>query len=70
MDRENIAAFTEEGVEYPASLSVNREPDGTCSITVRERGHGGAKAARVTGLSLNQVHILASEILDGIGPDF
>ena len=70
MDRKNIAAFTEEGVEYPAYLSVNREPDGTCSVTVRERGHGGAKTAQITGLSPNQVHIFAAEMLDGLGPDF
>lgn len=69
MERANIAALTEDGVSYPAYISVNHEADGTCSITVRERGHGGNKAAQITGLSLNQIQILAAGMLDGIGLD-
>ena len=69
MDRKNIAAYTEEGIEYPAYLSVNQESDGTISITLRERGHGGEKSAQITGLSLNQLQIIAAGMPDGIGLD-
>lgn len=69
MNRKNIAAYTEENANYPAYVSVNLEADGTCSITVRERGHDGNKQAQITGLSLSQVQILAAGMLDGIGMD-
>ena len=69
MNRKSIAAYTEETVSYPAFVSVSQEADGTCSITVRERGHDGNKQAQITGLSLNQIQILAAGMLDGIGMD-
>lgn len=62
MERKNIAAFTEDGTSYPAYVSINREEDGTCSITVRERGHDGNKAAQITGLSLDAVRALGADM--------
>lgn len=35
MERTNIAAYTAEGSSYPEYLSINREPNGMVSVTVR-----------------------------------
>ena len=45
MNRKSITAYTEETTSYPAFVSINMEPDGMYSITVRERGHNGEKQA-------------------------
>ena len=45
--RTNLYAYTEPQGSFPAYVSVNREEDGRVTMTVRERGHNGEKAATV-----------------------
>lgn len=42
-ERKNIAAFTEFSYDFPAYISINREPDGRITVTAREQGDSGNK---------------------------
>lgn len=55
--RTNLYAYTEPQGSFPAYVSVNREEDGRVTLTVRERGHSGDKAATIE---------LSDETLDGM----
>lgn len=50
-DRTNLYAFTEQpqaGAHYPGYVSLNREPDGSTTLTVRSPGHNGEKSGTLT----------------------
>lgn len=49
-ERTNLAAYTEPTPAggYPGYVSLNREADGTVTLTVRSTGHGGAQVATIT----------------------
>jgi hypothetical protein len=46
-ERHNLYAYTEPTPTdgYPGYVSLNREPDGSVSLTVRSPGHGGSEVA-------------------------
>lgn len=46
----NLAAYTEPTPAggYPGYVSLNREADGTVTLTVRSTGHGGDQVATIT----------------------
>lgn len=49
--RTNLYAFTEQpqpGAHYPGYVSLNREPDGNTTLTVRSPGHGGNQVGTIT----------------------
>lgn len=58
--REHIAAYTEPGCSYPAYISVNSEPEGKVSVTVRETGLTDTSIIYMTH---EQVENLATEII-------
>jgi len=49
-ERQNLAAYTEPTPTdgYPGYYSLNREADGTVTLTVRSPGHGGTQVAAIT----------------------
>lgn len=50
-ERTNLYAFTEQpqaGAHYPGYVSLNREPDGSTTLTVRSPGHGGTQVGTIT----------------------
>lgn len=49
-ERTNLAAYTEPTPAggYPGYVSLNRESDGTVTLTVRSTGHGGSQVATIT----------------------
>lgn len=49
-ERTNLAAYTEPTPAggYPGYVSLNREADGSTTLTVRSMGHGGAQVATIT----------------------
>ena len=65
--RENIAAFTEPGAEYPAFVSIGRDlKTGTYSVFVRQRGHGGNMIACIDGVSASDLRDLAEDVVDRV----
>lgn len=49
-ERTNLAAYTEATPTdgYPGYYSLNREADGSVTLTVRSPGHGGTRVATIT----------------------
>ncbi len=49
-ERENLCAYTEPTPTdgYPGYLSLNREPDGKVTLTVRSPGSGGTQVGTIT----------------------
>lgn len=49
-ERTNLAAYTEPTPTdgYPGYVSLNREAEGSTTLTVRSTGHGGARVATIT----------------------
>lgn len=48
-ERTNLFAYTERTPTdgYPAYLSLNREADGSFTLTVRSSGHGGTQVGTI-----------------------
>jgi hypothetical protein len=70
VERRNIAAFTETNadatnISYPAYLSINREGNGTITVTVRERGNGGLKSVTIT-IPEFDLHRIAGDIIANV----
>ena len=49
-ERTNLAAYTERTPTdgYPGFFSLNREADGSVTLTVRSPGHGGTRQGTIT----------------------
>ncbi len=49
-ERTNLCAYTEKTPTdgYPGFLSLNREADGSITLTVRSPGHGGTQVGTIT----------------------
>ena len=67
-ERTNLAAYTEPTPVggYPGYVSLNREADGSITLTVRSPGHGGSQVANVT-LPYDALRALAAGCLSVIG---
>ena len=46
--QENLYAFTESGSIYPGYVSLNKQPDGSVTLTVRSPGDGGRNSGTLT----------------------
>lgn len=59
--RKNIYAHTAVSAEYPPYVSLNREDDGTYSLTVRSAGNSGRDSG-TTVLTAEQLMAMADAI--------
>lgn len=66
MARENIAAYTGGGTDYPPFINVSRLDNGNYSVTVRSEGNNGEDIAEIE-LSPDAFKVFLQTLNDNIG---
>lgn len=67
-ERTNLCAYTEPTLTdgYPGYFSLNREPDGAITLTVRSPGHGGNQVGTITLPEAAATSLAAALTLGGV----